>query len=129
MIPRGVVRFDLARGIVTLPNSDPITVAVKPRIQVEHKPKPIQVKGPELWRELHSKQDPTPEWFEFWLSKIPAYGCSCRNHAKTYIAENPVDYENFSRWACDFHNSVNVRLGKPIWPLQSDTTLQRIGLS
>ena len=68
-----------------------------------------------LWDELHSKKDPDQAWLDDWLSRVPSFGCSCHSHAKKYIEENPVDYDNFPQWACDFHNAVNLRLGKPIW--------------
>lgn len=67
----------------------------------------------ELWTELHTKQDATPEWLEAWLNRVPNYGCGCRKKAKELIAENPPDFARFFEWTVELHNLVNEQLGKP----------------
>ncbi len=44
---------------------------------------------------------------------------NCRNHAKDYVRKNPLvqavkkeDPYSLFKWTVDFHNSVNLRLGK-----------------
>ena len=42
------------------------------------------------------------------------YPCKeCRAHIKEYIGTHRVEMSE--QWMCDFHNDVNVRLGKPIF--------------
>jgi hypothetical protein len=67
------------------------------------------------WAELHGCQDPSPQWYEWWLTLVPKYGCNCRSHWAEITATHPPDYANFRQWAIDRHNDVNTRLGKPIW--------------
>jgi hypothetical protein len=74
----------------------------------------------ELWAELHGKQDISPEWFQSWRLRVPSDGCQCRIKLDEYVADHPVDYSDFATWAIDFHNFVNVRLGKPVWPSFSE---------
>lgn len=68
-----------------------------------------------LWDEVHTKQDATPEWFESWCNRVPAFSCNCRRDLQRYIADNPVDYANFHNWGTRLHNWVNKKLGKPLW--------------
>lgn len=70
----------------------------------------------ELWRELHSQQDATPEWFADWVKRVPNFGCGCRNWLKEYLQKNPPIYgEGFYEWTVTLHDAVNAKLGKPIW--------------
>jgi len=69
----------------------------------------------ELWRELHSEQNPTPEWFADWVSRVPNFGCSCRSWLREYIRDNPPRFDDFYAWSVDLHNAVNAKLGKPVW--------------
>lgn len=116
LIPRGVVRFDYVAGTVTVPNSDPIQVAVPKTVKVETAFQPIRLKGPELWAELHSKEDPTPEWFEDWLKRVPNYGCGCQKSFRDYLKENPPRYDDWYAWTVEAHNWVNVKRGVAVWP-------------
>jgi len=68
-----------------------------------------------LWAELHSKEDPTPEWFEDWLSRVPNFGCSCQKSFREYVKENPPRYDDFYNWSVEAHNWVNVKRGVAIW--------------
>lgn len=112
MIPRGVVRFDFANGIVTVPQSDPIRVQLAPRKQGDPpKPRRSVNNGPELWAEAHTKQDPTKEWFDGWIARVPR-SCGCDKFLATYLVENPPDFANWPRWIWALHNAVNRKLGK-----------------
>ncbi len=69
----------------------------------------------ELWQELHSQQEATPEWMSDWVSRVPAFGCNCRQHLKAYLVEHPPRFDDFAAWSVELHNAINLRLGKPIW--------------
>jgi len=47
----------------------------------------------------------------------------CRNHATDYLKRNPLkrvlNIEDLKKYLWRFHNSVNVRLSKPEFPLES----------
>jgi len=70
-----------------------------------------------LWKEFHSKQNPTPDWFEDWCKRVPGGLCGCGSWLRDYIANNPPDYENWYAYSVKLHNAVNVKLGKAIWVL------------
>ena len=69
-----------------------------------------------LWQELHEKQNPTPEWFRNWVSRVPNFGCSCRSWLREYLRENPPRFDDFYAWSVELHNSVSRKLGKLLWP-------------
>lgn len=72
-------------------------------------------RGRQAWALLHAVIDPTPEWYEEWLTMVPSFGCECRRNWDTLTAAHPPDFENFHQWAIDRHNDVNRSLGKPEW--------------
>jgi hypothetical protein len=68
----------------------------------------------ELWIELHTKQDPNPEWFADWLSRVPNFDCKCRTATIKYLKTNPPVFDQgYRKWTIDLHNSVNIKLEKP----------------
>ena len=69
-----------------------------------------------LWAELHSKQDPSPEWFADWVGRVPNVGCGCQDWLREYLRKNPPDFDGFFEWSIDLHNAVNRKLGKPEYP-------------
>jgi hypothetical protein len=72
-----------------------------------------------LWRKLHTKENPTPEWFANWIKQVPGSTCKCRSWLQEYLRESPPRYDDFSAWAVELHNAVNAKLGKPIWVASS----------
>lgn len=78
--------------------------------------------GRALWKELHEKQDPTPEWFGTWLARVPnTSSCgSCQKWAIDWI-KIPGNEPQFGRcwftWTVRFHNAVNAKLGKEQWTI------------
>ena len=77
-------------------------------------------RGRALWKEIHEKTDPTPEWFAKWLSRVPnTSGCgSCQKWAIDWIKipGNEPDYDNWFPWSVLFHNGVNAKIdaeGRP----------------
>jgi hypothetical protein len=72
-----------------------------------------------LWRELHTKQDPTPEWFSDWVSRVPGSSCKCQSWLQEYLRESPPRYDDFAAWSVELHNAVNAKLGKPTWVASS----------
>lgn len=82
--------------------------------------------GRATWSLLHAVADRYPSEFseaytrEFQslLSALSViYPCdACREHIQSYLKEHPPRFENRAhavRWVFNFHNAVNVRLGKP----------------
>jgi len=79
----------------------------------------------ELWAELHSKQNPTPEWFAGWLSRIPRFGCACRKDFQAIIDANPPRYDDFFAWSVEAHNSVNQKLDRTIMTMEDAAAIWR----
>lgn len=71
-----------------------------------------------LWSELHFKEDPTLEWFNEWLARVPSLGCDCVLHFAAILSENPPRYDDWPRWTWEVHNTVNLKLNKPIISLK-----------
>jgi hypothetical protein len=67
----------------------------------------------ELWHEAHTKEEPTQEWWDDWLSRVPNVTCDCRAWVMRWIELNPIDWDDFHSWIVDLHNAVNEKLGKP----------------
>lgn len=69
----------------------------------------------ELWAEIH---DPERHWTsEWWRSVLIRLPCGdCKTETKAYEAKNPIPFDDDRAcflWGLEFHNVVNVRLGKP----------------
>ena len=56
-------------------------------------------------------------FFNVDIKKIPCI--KCRNHYTKYLAQHPISYVknnlDLQKWAVNFHNNVNDRLGKPLF--------------
>lgn len=67
----------------------------------------------QLWDEAHSKKDPSQEWFDGWMDRIPASGCDCRKWLRNYLACNPVAFgPGWFEWTWKLHNAINEKKGK-----------------
>ena len=59
---------------------------------------------------------------QFIQSLTEVYPCkNCAKDLKEELVEVPPRLDNqkeFAKWACDLHNVVNVKLGKPIFPCE-----------
>jgi FAD-linked sulfhydryl oxidase len=72
--------------------------------------------GQSTWYLLHEIVTHVPETKEAHFKNLiyslsHLYPCeTCRKHIGDYIGENSVELNK--HWLCDFHNDVNVRLGK-----------------
>lgn len=92
--------------------------------------------GSDLWKCLHIiaytypenppliRQDSMNELLSGVSMNLPCPGCSI--HAVEYITSNPPNVksrEGLKKWMCDFHNSVNVRLGKRSLTYEESDTL------
>jgi glycosyltransferase involved in cell wall biosynthesis len=75
----------------------------------------IQDEGPRLWKELHTEAKPSEEWLASWISKIPKYGCTCTASFREIIKDNPARFNDWKRWTWEIHNSVNLKLKKPLY--------------
>lgn len=69
----------------------------------------------ELWAEIH---DPGRHWTAGWWATVEArLPCGdCKTETKVYKAANPIPFDDDGAcflWGVEFHNVVNVRLGKP----------------
>lgn len=71
-------------------------------------------------------------WFDGWQSRIPNYGCACRDNFKSYIESHPPDYPSadaFFRWTVDAHNYVSLNhVQPPRKPMTLDEARDRYGL-
>jgi len=85
-----------------------------------------EVLGRSLWKELHTKKNPTQKWFLDWLSKVPnTSSCgSCQTWSINWIdiLGNEPDYENWFPWSVKFHNAVNTKLTRKQWTLEEAIT-------
>ncbi len=71
--------------------------------------------GPQLWEELHCKEDATEDWFlKDWLSRVPRY-CGCQEKVQQILERFKPKYgKEWFRFTVDLHNAVNAALvGKP----------------
>ena len=77
--------------------------------------------GPSIWRTIHSvayesdklASENTFSNLIYELSFV--LPCeTCRNHMQNYLKDHPIPQNNFFIWSVEFHNQVNIRLGKPI---------------
>ena len=71
--------------------------------------------GRRAWKKLHSIIHGTPELLGKWKKYIPP-GCECRKKVEAILKYLPPCYDSpeaWFKWTVDFHNEVNVALGKP----------------
>lgn len=79
--------------------------------------------GPKMWAELHARPAAYTgdaaierEWLESFAERI-ACG-ECKTHWRAMTAATPPDLASagaYYQWTVAAHNTVNVRLGKPVW--------------
>lgn len=70
--------------------------------------------GPKLWSQIHRMSlNRDPPKFKKFLHSMDIPCNKCKFHFKEYIRSHPVTNDTV-RWAIDFHNSVNRRLGKKV---------------
>lgn len=81
--------------------------------------------GPGLWKYLHAlpKYSESVDSLKATLHNLDLPCPECRSHYKEYITERPINIiqtrDAGQRWIFDLHNSVNKRLGKPLYPYKS----------
>lgn len=94
-------------------NGQDITLSEKPQ---EHH----EILSRVLWKELHTKKNPTPKWFLEWLFKVPnTSSCGgCQQWAIEWLTNNHPEFDNWFPWSVRFHNSVNLKLTKKQWTLE-----------
>lgn len=85
----------------------------------------ILLNGPRFWAELHllglrhrSGKNMTG-WLNDWRDSLPFNGCPCKEHLDNWFSENPPDWNRFFEWGIDFHNAVNIRIGKPTMDVEN----------
>jgi hypothetical protein len=65
--------------------------------------------------------------FDFIIALSLIYPCpKCAPHFQKYVKNNPplMEHNNsFALWLCRFHNSVNQRLGKPIFDCTNNSII------
>jgi len=71
-----------------------------------------------LWREVHTKREPTVEWFNDWVRRIPNIQCGCLLWLLEYLKSNPERYDDWFVWSWELHNAINTKLGKPLVTLE-----------
>lgn len=65
------------------------------------------------WLELHCKLNPTQEWFDDWISRIPST-CGCGDDFPKVVELNPPRFDDWFAYSVDLHNAINKKLGKPL---------------
>jgi hypothetical protein len=84
--------------------------------------------GRAAWAALHTERNPTRDWFETeWKPLIPQ-GCGCAGSANELLEQNPPRYdspEDWFAWTVQYHNLVNVKLGKPTLTLDEARAIWR----
>ena len=82
-----------------------------------------------LWKELHGKTDPTSEWFNAWIERLPNNSCDCETWTREYLTTNPpiFSHDEWFPWTVNFHNAVSRKPGldKPQWSLIDAIALYR----
>lgn len=79
-----------------------------------------------LWLELHTKENPTPEWFEDWLSRIPSFDCNCQQGARdAIVSECKPDFtaDGYFPFTVRLHNLINHKTGKPLMSIDDARAL------
>ena len=97
-------------------------------VQSKYWPNRVDAAGRAAWTALHSQHFGTPEWFETkWKPLIPT-GCGCQQGANDLLAQCPPRYdspEDWFAWTVQYHNLVNVKLGKPTLTLDEARAIWR----
>ncbi len=84
------------------------------RLPSSHAPITLEELGRAHWFRFHSMIW-TPEELEAWERDIPSFGCDCGPHYAKLKEANPVRFGDMDRWKWEIHNSVNLKLGKPLF--------------
>jgi len=71
-----------------------------------------------LWREIHTQDAPSEEWWLGIVLKVRRMSCQCDQFLKSYLPTNPPRYDDWFAWTVELHNDVNAKLGKPQVALQ-----------
>jgi len=108
-----------------------VTAPLPPPPPFQARPEASHPWGPARWDELHAAAYAgrlTPAWLDAYTARLPNIPCGCRNHWKTWREADPLPgaaspAEQFA-WAWRAHNAVNLRLGKPAFPLKEAWTRQ-----
>jgi hypothetical protein len=77
-----------------------VAEAYNPLIAIYHK----------LWRDTHTKINPTAKWFSGWMNSIPNIKCGCLEWLKDYIASHEPRFDDWPRYSWELHNAVNAKL-------------------
>jgi len=86
----------------------------------------ILLEGSRYWAELHLfalRYDMLKQkdeyhlfsWLQGWMDSLPFEGCPCEQHLKDFVENNTPPLDAFFDWTISLHNSVNDRIGKPIY--------------
>jgi hypothetical protein len=84
-----------------------------------------KVRPSATWKELHTryltwggKEDWA--WLLDFLNRVANTGnCKCRENAVKWVFLNQPDWADPFSWSVKFHNSVNVRLRKPVLTVET----------
>lgn len=71
-----------------------------------------------LWEELHTQLNPTDQWLQKWIKRIPSFGCGCKQGFKDIMAANPPRYNDWFAWTVEVHNAVNRKLNRREWTIE-----------
>jgi len=79
----------------------------------------MEAQGRAAWAWLHANAETDSLTMERlageFLPMIPTYGCGCRREWHEILQRNPLPVKGQYDWSISVHNSVNQKLGKPLW--------------
>lgn len=85
----------------------------------------IAADTPSLWLELHTyiyiNSEKAAEFYLDWQSRIPNFGCACKEHWANIVKELPPNFNSareFFEWGVAAHNLVNNKLGYEHFPYE-----------
>lgn len=75
-------------------------------------------KGPELWKQLHTRAKVTPTdpkaemlFLQQFATQLPCG--ECKQFYTNYLVSNPPNFADYQGWMIGLHNAVNAKLNKP----------------
>ena len=83
------------------------------RVTTSTSPVTLEEVGRAHWLRFHAKVWTADELAE-WERDIPSFSCDCEAKYLELKQSNPVRFGDMARWKWEIHNSVNLRLGKPL---------------
>jgi hypothetical protein len=72
----------------------------------------MDVAGPKLWAEMHTKTDADAAYVKSVTRRLPCG--ECKSWFVAYLKEHPPRFDDWFRWTWECHQAANAKLGKPL---------------